>query len=141
MSEQTLSVTDGAHGQFEQAYQLVGKISGQAIVGKITGQISRSEAWQCAHELLRDWPTQQHLAEHVQALRLRLSELEQRLRLQHNAERLLQEFCKRHGQDYQPDDLDALLRELEERLDSLSQSVSEAGEQRMACVKELEQLQ
>lgn len=132
MLEQKLSVADAAHGQFEQAYQLVGKIA---------GQVSRSEAWQCARELLRDWPAQQHLAERVQPLRLRLSELEQRLRLQHDAERLLQEFCKRHGQDYQPDDLDALLQELEERLDSLSQSVSEAGEQRMGMRQELEQLQ
>lgn len=132
MLEQKLSVADAAHCQFEQAYQLVGKIA---------GQVSRSEAWQCARELLRDWPAQQHLAERVQPLRLCLSELEQRLRLQHDAERLLQEFCKRHGQDYQPDDLDALLQELEERLVSLSQSVSEAGEQRMGMRQELEQLQ
>ena len=106
MLEQKLSVADAAHGQFEQAYQLVGKIA---------GQVSRSEAWQCARELLRDWPSQQHLAERVQPLRLRLSELEQRLRSQQDAERLLQEFCKRHGQEYQPDDLDMLQQELEER--------------------------
>ena len=94
MLEQKLSVADAAHGQFEQAYQLVGKIAGR--------QPQRSR--QCARELLRDWPSQQHLAERVQPLRLRLSELEQRLRSQQDAERLLQEFCKRHGQEYQPDD-------------------------------------
>ncbi|ANS42182.1 chromosome partition protein MukB [Serratia inhibens] len=132
MLEQKLSVADAAHGQFEQAYQLVGKIA---------GQVSRSEAWQCARELLRDWPSQQHLAERVQPLRMRLSELEQRLRSQQDAERLLQEFCKRHGQEYQPDDLDALLQELEERLESLSQSVSDAGERRMEMRQELEQIQ
>lgn len=133
MLEQKLSVAIAAHGQFEQAYQLVGKIA---------GKVSRSEAWQCARELLRNWPAQQHLAECVQPLRLRLSEMEQRLRLQHDAERLLQEFGKRHGQDYQSDDLDAaLLQELEERLDSMAQSVSEAGEQRMRMRQELEQLQ
>lgn len=132
MLEQKLSVADAAHGQFEQAYQLVGKIA---------GQVSRSEAWQCARELLRDWPSQQHLAERVQPLRLRLSELEQRLRSQQDAERLLQEFCKRHGQEYQPDDLDMLQQELEERLESLSQNVSEAGERRMEMRQELEQIQ
>ncbi len=132
MLEHKLSVADAAHGQFENAYQLV---------GKITGQVSRSEAWLCARELLRDWPAQQHLAERVQPLRLRLSELEQRLRLQHDAERLLQEFCKRHCQEYHPDDFDALLQEFEERLDSLSQIVIEAGEQRMGMRQELEQLQ
>ena len=130
--EQKLSVADAAHSQFEQAYQLVGKIA---------GEVSRSEAWQTARELLRDWPSQQHQAERVQPLRMRLSELEQRLRAQQDAERLLQEFCKRHGQDYQPDELDTLQQELEERLESLSQSVSEAGERRMEMRQELEQLQ
>ncbi|WP_279027304.1 chromosome partition protein MukB [Gibbsiella quercinecans] len=130
--EQKLSVADAAHGQFEQAYQLVGKIA---------GEVSRSEAWQTARELLRDWPSQQHLAERVQPLRMRLSELEQRLRSQQDAERLLQEFCKRHGQDYQPDDLESLQQELEERLESLSQNVSEAGERRMEMRQELEQIQ
>lgn len=130
--EQKLSVADAAHGQFEQAYQLVGKIA---------GQVSRSEAWQCARELLRDWPSQQHRAERVQPLCLRLSEIEQRLRSQQDAERLLQEFCKRHGQDFQPDDLYTLQQELEERLESLSQSVSDAGERRMEMRQELEQLQ
>lgn len=86
--EQKLSVADAAHSQFEQAYQLVVSIA---------GQVSRSEAWQTARELLRDWPSQQHLAERVQPLRMRLSELEQRLRAQQDAERLLQEFCKRQG--------------------------------------------
>ncbi|MEB7883214.1 chromosome partition protein MukB [Serratia fonticola] len=130
--EQKLSVADAAHSQFEQAYQLVGKIA---------GEVSRSEAWQTARELLRDWPSQQHQAERVQPLRMRLSELEQRLRSQQDAERLLQEFCKRHGQNYQPDELDALQQELEERLESLSQSVSEAGERRMEMRQELEQIQ
>ncbi|NCG51368.1 chromosome partition protein MukB [Serratia fonticola] len=130
--EQKLSVADAAHSQFEQAYQLVGKIA---------GEVSRSEAWQTARELLRDWPSQQHQAERVQPLRMRLSELEQRLRSQQDAERLLQEFCKRHGQGYQPDELDALQQELEERLESLSQSVSEAGERRMEMRQELEQIQ
>ncbi|MFN3069201.1 chromosome partition protein MukB [Serratia sp. J2] len=130
--EQKLSVADAAHSQFEQAYQLVGKIA---------GEVSRSEAWQTARELLRDWPSQQHQAERVQPLRMRLSELEQRLRSQQDAERLLQEFCKRHGQSYQPDELDALQQELEERLESLSQSVSEAGERRMEMRQELEQIQ
>ncbi|WP_156292922.1 chromosome partition protein MukB [Serratia oryzae] len=130
--EQKLSVADAAHSQFEQAYQLVGKIA---------GEVSRSEAWQTARELLRDWPSQQHQAERVQPLRMRLNELEQRLRSQQDAERLLQEFCKRHGQEYQPDELDAVQQELEERLESLSQSVSEAGERRMEMRQELEQIQ
>ncbi|MCS3409224.1 chromosome partition protein MukB [Serratia sp. AKBS12] len=130
--EQKLSVADAAHSQFEQAYQLVCKIA---------GEVSRSEAWQTARELLRDWPSQQHQAERVQPLRLRLSELEQRLRSQQDAERLLQEFCKRQGRDYQPDELDALQQELEKRLESLSLNVSEAGERRMEMRQELEQIQ
>ncbi|WP_019209518.1 chromosome partition protein MukB [Yersinia massiliensis] len=129
--EQKLSVADAAHSQFEQAYQLV---------VNIVGQVSRSEAWQAARELLRDWPSQQHLAERVQPLRMRLSELEQRLRAQQDAERLLQEFCKRQGQAYQPEELEELQRELESHVEELSLSVSDAGERRMEMRQELEQL-
>ncbi|EKN4181710.1 chromosome partition protein MukB [Yersinia ruckeri] len=129
--EQKLSVADTAHSQFEQAYQLV---------VSITGQVSRSEAWQTARELLRDWPSQQHLAERVQPLRMRLAELEQRLRSQQDAERLLQEFCKRQAQAYQPEELEELQRELEQRVEELSLSVSDAGERRMEMRQELEQI-
>lgn len=129
--EQKLSVADAAHSQFEQAYQLV---------VSITGQVSRSEAWQTARELLRDWPSQQHLAERVQPLRMRLAELEQRLRSQQDAERLLQEFCKRQAQAYQPEELEELQRELEQRVEELSLSVADAGERRMEMRQELEQI-
>ncbi|CND89878.1 chromosome partition protein MukB [Yersinia nurmii] len=129
--EQKLSVADAAHSQFEQAYQLVVNIA---------GQVSRSEAWQTARELLRDWPSQQHLAERVKPLRMRLSELEQRLRSQQDAERLLQEFCKRQGQVYQPEALEELQRELEQKVEELSLSVSDAGERRMEMRQELEQI-
>ncbi len=40
------------------------------------------------------------LAEQVQPLRMRLSELEQRLREQQEAERLLADFCKRQGKNF-----------------------------------------
>ncbi len=129
--EQKLSVADAAHSQFEHAYQLVVDIAGQA---------SRSEAWQTARELLRDWPSQQHLAERVQPLRMRLSELEQRLHAQQDAGRLLQEFCKRRGQAYQPEALEKLQRELESQIEALSLSVSDAGERRMEMRQELEQI-
>ncbi|MFA3761520.1 chromosome partition protein MukB [Yersinia sp. 2466 StPb PI] len=129
--EQKLSVADAAHSQFEQAYQLVVAIA---------GEVSRSEAWQTARELLRDWPSQQHLAERVQPLRMRLSELEQRLRAQQDAERLLQEFCKRQGQVYQPEELEELQRELESQVEELSLNVSDAGERRMEMRQELEQI-
>lgn len=68
-----MSVAQTAHSQFEQAYQLVAAIN---------GPLARSEAWDVARELLRDGVNQRHLAEQVQPLRMRLSELEQRLREQ-----------------------------------------------------------
>ncbi|WP_038911131.1 chromosome partition protein MukB [Dickeya dadantii] len=132
MLEQKLSVADAANSQFEQAYQLVCRIA---------GSISRSEAWDVARDLLRDSSSQRYLAEQVQPLRMRLSELEQRQREQQDAERLLQEFVKRSGQDYQPEDLDDLQQELEARIEDLSVRVSEAGEHRLALRQELEQIQ
>ncbi|MBS2525707.1 chromosome partition protein MukB, partial [Salmonella enterica subsp. enterica serovar Typhimurium] len=116
----------------EQAYQLVAAIN---------GPLARSEAWDVARELLRDGVNQRHLAEQVQPLRMRLSELEQRLREQQEAERLLAEFCKRQGKNFDIDELEALHQELEARIASLSDSVSSASEQRMALRQEQEQLQ
>ncbi|MBA0208405.1 chromosome partition protein MukB [Pectobacterium brasiliense] len=132
MLEQKLSVADAAHGQFEQAYQLVSKIA---------GAVNRNEAWQVARDLLRDSSSQRYQAERVQPLRMRLSELEQRLREQQDAERLLQDFSKRNGQDYQPEELESLQQELDARIETLSSLVAEAGECRMALRQELEQTQ
>ncbi|MEQ6970333.1 chromosome partition protein MukB [Pectobacterium polaris] len=132
MLEQKLSVADAAHGQFEQAYLLVTKIA---------GAVNRNEAWQVARDLLRDSSSQRYQAERVQPLRMRLSELEQRLREQQDAERLLQDFSKRNGQDYQPGELESLQQELDARIETLSSLVAEAGERRMALRQELEQTQ
>ncbi|WP_312744093.1 chromosome partition protein MukB [Cedecea neteri] len=130
--EQKMSVAQAAHSQFEHAYQLVTAIS---------GPVSRSEAWDTARELLRDSSNQRHLAEQVQPLRMRLNELEQRLREQQEAERLLADFCKRQGKQFDPEELEALHEELEERIGALQQTVAEASEQRMALRQELEQIQ
>src|SRR5471030_382997 len=111
------------------------------LMVKIAGEVSRSEAWQTARELLRDWSAQQHQAERVEPLRMRLTELEGRLREQQDAERQLQEFCKRTGQDVHPEDLDELQRELDVQIEELSQVVSQAGERRMEMRQELEQVQ
>ncbi len=72
---------------------------------------------------------------------MRLSELEQRLREQQEAERLLADFCKRQGKNFDIDELEALHQELEARIASLSDSVSNAREERMALRQEQEQLQ
>lgn len=88
--EQKMSMAQTAHSQFEQAYQLVVAIN---------GPLARNEAWDVARELLREGVDQRHLAEQVQPLRMRLSELEQRLREQQEAERLLADFCKRQGKN------------------------------------------
>ncbi|THB27139.1 chromosome partition protein MukB [Providencia sp. MGF014] len=129
--EQKMSVADAAHSQFEQAYQLV---------RNMVGEVSRSDAYQQARALLRDWSSQQHLADRVQPLRMQLSELQQRLNSQQNAERLLAEFCKRYGQSYEPDELDALMAELEVQQEELSIGVNESGERRMQMRQELEQI-
>ncbi|NQS86548.1 chromosome partition protein MukB [Pantoea allii] len=129
--EQKLSVAEAAHSQFEQALSLVTSIA---------GDVSRKEAWQVGRDLLRDASNQRHHADQLSSLRLRLNELEQRLREQQEAERLLAEFCKRQGQHYEPDALEGLQRELEAQIEQLNSSVADAGEQRMMMRQELEQL-
>lgn len=130
--EQKMSVAQTAYSQFEQTYQLVAAIN---------GPLARSEAWDVARELLRDSVKQRHLAEQVQSLRMSLSELEQRLREQQEAERLLAEFCRRQGKNFDIDELEALHQELEARIATLSDSVANASEQRLALRQEQEQLQ
>lgn len=130
--EQKVSVSETAHSQFQHAYQLVTAIH---------GPVSRSGAWRVARDVLREANTQRHQADQLDALRVRLSELEQRLREQQEAERLLAEFCKRQGKSFDPDELEALHHEYEARIAALSDRVSQASEQRMAYRQELEQLQ
>ncbi|MEA9390660.1 chromosome partition protein MukB [Acerihabitans sp. TG2] len=129
--EQKLSVAQAAHSQFEQAY---------GLVVKIAGPVSRAESWQTARDLLRDAASQQHQADRLQALRSQLDELEQRLREQQEAQRLLAEFNKRAGTDYPPEQLEIAQQELDARVDALSVTVSEAGERRMGLRQDLEQL-
>ncbi|MBS0904520.1 chromosome partition protein MukB [Pantoea dispersa] len=129
--EQKLSVAEAAHSQFEQAL---------ALVTSIAGEVSRQDAWQVGRELLRDAANQRHHAEQLSSLRLRLNELETRLREQHDAERLLADFCKRQGQQYDADALEGLQRELEAQIEQLNESVADAGERRMLMRQELEQL-
>ena len=129
--EQKLSVAEAAHSQFEQAL---------ALVTSIAGEVSRQDAWQVGRDLLRDAANQRHHADQLSSLRLRLNELETRLREQHDAERLLADFCKRQGQQYDADALEGLQRELEAQIEQLNESVSDAGERRMLMRQELEQL-
>lgn len=129
--EQKLSMAEAAHSQFEQAL---------ALVTSIAGEVSRQDAWQVGRQLLRDAANQRHYADQLASLRLRLNESEGRLREQHEAERLLAEFCKRQGQHYEADALEGLQRELEAQIEQLSASVADAGEQRMQMRQELEQL-
>ncbi|WP_186825408.1 hypothetical protein, partial [Klebsiella pneumoniae] len=88
---------------------------------------------------LREGVNQRHQAEQAHGLRSRLTELEQRLREQQEAERQLNEFCKRQGKRYDIDELEALHQELEARIASLSDSVSSASERRMTLRQELDQ--
>ncbi|WP_413723794.1 chromosome partition protein MukB [Sodalis sp. RH16] len=129
--EQKLSVAQAAHSQFEQAY---------GLVERIAGATPRGEAWQAARELLRDAASLRHQAERLHPLRGQLNELEQRLREQQDAQRLLADFSKRLGTDYQPEELDAAQQELEAQVETLSVSVSEAGERRMGLRQEFDQL-
>ncbi len=129
--EQKLSMAEAAHSQFEQAL---------ALVTSIAGEVSRQDAWQVGRQLLRDAANQRHYADQLASLRLRLNESEGRLREQHEAERLLAEFCKRQGQHYEADALEGLQRELEAQIEQLSANVADAGEQRMQMRQELEQL-
>jgi len=128
--QQRLSVSDAAQEQFDEAYQLVIKLSG--------GEVNRDQAWNEAKTLLKAWSTQQHQSERVQALSIQLSELEQRLREQQQAEHALNELNKRAHQRYAVEDLDDAQQTLLQEIEELEGQNAEAGEQRLALRQELE---
>lgn len=130
--EQRMNMATAAHGQFEQAFQLVTRIA---------GVVSRSEAWQIGVEVLRDAAEQRYHAEQLPSLQARLGEAVQRLREQQEAERLLSEFCKLQGVQYEVGELETVQRELELRVDQLTGCVEEAGEQRIQLRQQHDQLQ
>ncbi|MGL9733648.1 MAG: hypothetical protein ACR5LD_03115 [Symbiopectobacterium sp.] len=130
--EQTLSVSDVAYNQFEQAQ----------LVCKIVGNVSRSETWQAGRDVLRDTISQRYQG------RTRASFARSSGRTgtapardQQEAERLLQEFGKRYGQPCKPEELDSLQQELELKIKTLSALVVEAGERRLTLRQELEHTQ
>lgn len=81
--EQRLSIFDMTKTQFEKAYQLVCKVS---------GEIDRSQAWSEATQLLATFPDQKMQAAQAVALRQKLADLEQRLHQQQKVQRLIAEF-------------------------------------------------
>ncbi|HGJ5875246.1 MAG TPA: chromosome partition protein MukB [Arsenophonus sp.] len=128
---QKISVIDVATNQFDKAYNLVKKIS---------GEIKRDKAYQKARQLLRDWASQQHLAKRIEPLRIQLAELEQKLNSRQDAERMLTKFCQCAERQYQPDELTTLLAELEAQQEELNITVNKSSEHRMLMRQELEQI-
>ncbi len=129
--EQKLSMAEAAHSQFEQAF---------ALVCKIGGPVSRSDAWQIGRDLLRDAINQRHRREQLTSLRARLAELEQRLLEQQEAKHLLNQFCTRQGREYDVQELPDVAHQLDELTEQLSERVSKATERQLAMGQQREQL-
>lgn len=119
--EQKMSVAEAALSQFDQAYTLV---------TQIVGAVNRPEAWQTGLELLRTASQQRHDVQQLPSLHARLSEMDQRLSEQQEAQRLLATFCKHQGRPYAPKELESLQCELGAQGDQLGQQLANADEQR-----------
>lgn len=130
--EQRLSVSDMAKTQFEKAYQLVCKIS---------GEIDRSQAWEEARQLLANFPEQKIQAQQAVNLRQKLHELEQRLAQQQNAERLLAEFNQKAQTAFETsEELEHYADEQQARLEDIEAELAEFVEQRSTQRQQREQL-
>lgn len=130
--EQKMSVAQTAHSQFEQAYQLVAAIN---------GPLARNEARDVARELLRDGVNQRHQAEQAQGCAAASTSLNSACASSRTLSVSWPSSANAGGKRYDIDDLETLHQELEARIASLADSVSNAQEQRMALRQELEQLQ
>ncbi|AGI32517.1 TPA: chromosome partition protein MukB [Mannheimia haemolytica] len=130
--EQRLSVSDMAKTQFEKAFELVCKIS---------GEIDRLQAWEEARALLSAFPEQKMQAQQAVSLRQKLNDLEQRLQQQQNAQRLVAEFNQKSQQQLNSaEELDAYFEEQQARLEDLEAELSDFVEQRSTQRQQREQL-
>lgn len=130
--EQRLAVSDMAKTQFEKAFELVCKIS---------GEIDRSQAWEEARSLLSAFPEQKMQAQQAVALRQKLNELEHRLHQQQNAERLLAEFNQKVQLSLNSgEELEQYFEEQQARLEDLEAELSDFVEQRSTQRQQREQL-
>lgn len=130
--EQRLSVSDMAKTQFEKAYELVCKIS---------GEIDRSQAWEEARTLLNAFSEQKMQAAQAVGLRQKLHEIEQRLHQQQNAERLLAEFNQKAQTELtDAESLESYFEEQQARLEELEAELAEFVEVRSTQRQQREQL-
>lgn len=130
--EQRLSVSDMAKTQFEKAYELVCKIS---------GEIDRSQAWEEARTLLNAFSEQKMQAAQAVELRQKLHEIEQRLHQQQNAERLLAEFNQKAQTELtDAESLESYFEEQQARLEDLEAELAEFVEVRSTQRQQREQL-
>lgn len=130
--EQRLAVSDMAKSQFDKAFDLVCKISGET---------DRLQADSVARELLAAYPTQKAQAQQAVTLRQKLAELEQRLHQQQNAERLLGEFNqKAQTQLETAEDLECYYDEQQARLEDVEAELAELLDQRSTQRQQREQL-
>ena len=130
--EQRLSVSDMAKTQFEKAYELVCKIS---------GEIDRSQAWEEARTLLNAFSEQKMQAAQAVGLRQKLHEIEQRLHQQQNAERLLAEFNQKAQTELtDAESLESYFEEQQARLEDLEAELAEFVEVRSTQRQQREQL-
>ncbi|MDD6910095.1 chromosome partition protein MukB [Actinobacillus minor] len=130
--EQRLSVSDMTKTQFEKAYELVCKIS---------GEIDRSQAWEEARTLLNAFSEQKMQAAQAVGLRQKLHEIEQRLHQQQNAERLLAEFNQKAQTELtDAESLERYFEEQQARLEDLEAELAEFVEVRSTQRQQREQL-
>ncbi|KMK52146.1 cell division protein MukB [[Actinobacillus] muris] len=130
--EQRLSVSDMAKSQFDKAYELV---------CKIVGETDRLQAWQEAKALLAAYPNQKLQAQQAVTLRQKLTELEQRLHQQQNAERLFAEFNQKSQTDLETAaEIEDYYEQQQARLDDLEAELADSVEHRSAQRQQREQL-
>ncbi|MGX2949694.1 chromosome partition protein MukB [Ursidibacter sp. B-7004-1] len=130
--EQRLSVSDMAKTQFDKAYELVCKISGET---------DRLQAWEEARTLLAHYPAQKNHAQQAVALRQKLADLEQRLHQQQNAQRLLTEFNqKAQLQLESAEELEVYYEEQQAKVEDLEAELAEFVEIRSTQRQQREQL-
>lgn len=113
--EQRLKLLDAASQKFDRAYR---------VVCQIVGPVERHLAWQAACNLLQELPRTSHLAANLEQLQNQYAATLQRWQQQQRGRSLLDDYYRRYGTIYGPEQLVTEQRRQVKLVETITESIT-----------------
>lgn len=110
------------------------------IVQSLYAETTRENAYQLAKQALQESIKQKHLADQLSHFQHRINEIQQKLQLQQDASRQLNEFNKRFNQTLSAEEIIDYIENTESMMSALQESVESANEVRIEISQKIEQI-